>query len=96
MSRVWRLKSNSIDSIVRAADQFEAWDTLRDRPLSHFGLVVTAEPDESGDPIPVHTSALLFSWGRDHEARMLIDAAVSVGLPDTTEADLEYAKERNR
>lgn len=90
----WRLKSRGIDEIVAASDQFDAWDTLRDRPVEDFGLIVTAEPDESGDPIPARTSGLMFSWGRDEDAAAFVALAVENGLPDTTEADRLFGANR--
>lgn len=90
----WHLKSGLIDELVRAADQHEAYDTLRHRPLKEFGLIVTAEPDESGDPIAIRTSALMFSWGRDQDAEDCIRAARFAGLADTTALDQEWAAER--
>jgi hypothetical protein len=89
----WRIRSGEIDELVRAPDQIAAWDTLRDRPLEAFGVVASAEPDESADPIYVRTSALMFRWGRDNDARVIIRMAVDlVGLPDTTVADQEFAR----
>lgn len=85
--RPWHLRSRAIDELVRAADQFEAWQTLRDRPLEDFGVIVTAEPDETGDRIGVHTATLMFWWGRDEDASAVIATAIEAGLPDTTVAD---------
>lgn len=89
--RTWQLRSAAIDEIVQARDQFEAWDTLRDRPIEDLGLVVEAEPDENADPIPVRTSGLMFRWGRDDDARAFIELAIANDLPDTTAADLAFA-----
>lgn len=83
----WHVRTRLINEVVQADDQFVAWDTLRGRPAEEFGLIVVAEPDESGDPIPVRTSALMFSWGRDEDAARFIAAAVDQGLPDTTAED---------
>lgn len=91
---LWHIRSGSIDELVLADDQLAAWDTLRERPASDFGLIVTAEPDESADPISVRTSALMFGWGRDEDAAAFITAAQLHGLGDTTEADREFAAER--
>lgn len=90
VARPWQLRSAAINEIVRAADQFEAWDTLRDRPADDFGLLVTAETGETGNPIPVRTSALMLSWGRDDDAQAFVDLAVAQGLPDTTTADRAF------
>jgi hypothetical protein len=76
----FRLRSAFIDRVVRAADQWEAWDTLRDRPASHFGLIVTAEPDESADPIPVQTATLMRRWGRNAAADLFDTLAREKGL----------------
>ena len=87
---LWHVHTFAIDEFVRAADQFEAWDTLRDRPLEEFGLVVTAEPDESGDPIFVRTSQLMFKWGREEDALATVAHAVANGLPDTADVDRKW------
>lgn len=92
--RAWHVKSGLIDEFVRAADQHAAFDTLRDRPVEEFGLIVTAEPDESADPIAIRTSALLFSWGREQDAEDCIRAARFAGLSDTTRLDREWAAAR--
>jgi hypothetical protein len=89
--RRWMLTSRRISEVVTAADQFAAWNTLRNRPIEDFGLVVSAEPDENGDPIPVRTSQLMFSWGRPEDARAFIALAIEKGLPDTTAADSRFA-----
>jgi hypothetical protein len=86
--RRWHLTSRHINEFVVAEDQFGAWNTLRSRPAEDFGIIVTAEPDESGDLIPVRTSQLMFSWNRDDEARLFIESAMLSGLPDTTEIDM--------
>jgi hypothetical protein len=89
----WRVRSRAIDEIVVVADQFAAWDTLKGRPVEDFGLIVTAEPNESADPIPIHTAALMFSWCRDADALRLIEVAVANGLGDTEIADRESGAE---
>lgn len=88
---VWLLRSGTINEVVRAADQFAAWRTLSERPVEDFGLILTAERDEDDDPIAARTSALMFAWGRDEDARTFVAAAIAAGLPDTTEADLLFA-----
>lgn len=87
----WHLKSRRIDTIVAAPDQWLAWDTLRTQPLSNFGLIVEAEPNENANPVSIHTAALMFRWHRDDDARTVIRAAVAHGLPDTTVADFKTA-----
>ena len=94
VSAAWHLRSAGINEIVRAVDQFTAWNTLRQRPTEDFGLIVTAEPDENDDRIPVHTSALMTWWGRDEEAQLARDFAISKGLPDTAESDAAFAEAR--
>lgn len=84
----WHIRSREINEVVNAADQFAAWDTLSDRPVEDFGLVVAAEREEDADPVYVRTSALMFRWGRDADAEAFISVAVANGLPDTTEQDL--------
>jgi hypothetical protein len=91
---IWHLKSGSIDELVNAKDQFDAWLTLRDRPAGDFGLVVSAEPDERpSDAVHVRTSALMFAWGREDDAEQFIDLAIDAGLPDTTDRDRAFAQE---
>ena len=87
--RLWRLKSRSIDSLVRADDQHAAYDTLKDRPAEHFGLIVSATPSDGGEDqtISIRTSQLMYRWGRSEEARRFIERAVLAGLPDTTVQD---------
>jgi hypothetical protein len=83
--------------IVEAADQHAAWNTLRNRPLEDFGLIVTAlrEGDDEGERIAVHTTALLLTWGRDDEARFLLDALAAAGVDDAP-ADYAYAQAHGR
>jgi hypothetical protein len=78
----WQLRSREINEFVVAADQWEAWDTLRDRSIYDFGLVVSAEPHESGDHevIPVHTATLMRRWGRDDDAEQFDELARKAGL----------------
>lgn len=85
--RRWVLRSHGIGEVILAADQWAAWDTLRNRPVEDFGLIVTAEPDEDGNPIPVRTSRLMFDWGRDVDAMRFIDMAATEGLGDTRAVD---------
>jgi hypothetical protein len=92
--KTWHVTTKCINEYVRASNQFEAWDTLRDRPVSDFGLIVLAEPDESADPIMVHTAALMFSWGRSADAELALATAEQAGLPDTREMDLAFAAQR--
>ena len=77
---------------IRALDQHAAWNTLRTRPIEDFGIIVTAlrEGDPEDEQVAVHTTALLLTWGRDEEARWLLDALTAAGLDDTTH-DLTYA-----
>jgi hypothetical protein len=83
------ISTRDVDEYVRARDQFEAWDTLKDRPVEDFGIVTTAELNESSDPIPIRTAALLFSWCRDEDALRLIEVAMANDLPDTELVDRE-------
>lgn len=85
----FHLRSGSISEFIYAADQFEAYDTLKDRSAYDFGLIVEAEPDENDDPILVRTSQLMFRWRRDDEAKLFVQRAIQEGMPDTTEADLK-------
>lgn len=89
---VWRVRTGAIDECVRAEDQFAAWATLRERATADFGLVASAEPEESGDPIMVRTSALMAWWGRDSDAAAFVAVAVEAGLPDSTALDREFAQ----
>jgi hypothetical protein len=76
----WHLRSRAINEVVRASDQWEAWDTLRDRSALDFGLIVVAEPNEDADPIPVQTAALMRRWGRDDDAEQFDAIAREQGL----------------
>lgn len=87
----WRVRSDKVDVIVQATDSWEAWDAIADRPLSDFGLLVTAECNEDANPVGIRTSALMFRWNRDADAAKAIEAAVATGLPDTRELDLRVA-----
>lgn len=92
---VWHVTSKEINEYVRAPDQFEAWNTLRGRPVEDFGLIVTAEPDENEDEsICVHTAALMLWWDRPADAELAFAAAERAGLPDTREANLAFAAAR--
>jgi hypothetical protein len=95
-SHSWNLRSQRINELVDAPDQFIAWDTLRDRPVGDFGLVVEAEPNGNGNPIVTRTSMLMFRWNRDEDARRFIRrASALLGVPDTSAEDLAAAG-RNR
>lgn len=86
---LWRIKSGNIDRFIRASDQFEAWDSLRDIAASEFGVLATAEPDEAGDggTFPTRTCLLMFRWGRNSDARKFIKRGMELGMPDTTVQD---------
>lgn len=93
----WRLTSRQIDEAVVAEDQHAAWNTLRNRPVEDFGLIVTATPSNNDDDaIPVRTAALMLTWGRDSDALDFIEAAVAQGLPDTRDGDMRYAVAHGR
>lgn len=83
----WLVQSGGISEIVNAADQWQAWDCLRDYATDQFGLATTAEPDENGDPFMVRTSLLMYRWGRDDDAREIQESAIENGWPDTTTED---------
>lgn len=87
----WVVSSGDIREVAYAADQFEAWDTLRDRPAEEFGLVAEAEPDENGEPYPIRTSILMFRWHRDADAKRFIARMKDLEGIDTTAADLKAA-----
>jgi hypothetical protein len=78
--RRWHIRSREINEVVQASDQWEAWDTLRDRSAFDFGLIVVAEPNEDADPIPVHTATLMRRWGRDEDAGAFDQVARDAGL----------------
>lgn len=65
---LWMVSTRKIRRAIRAVDQWEAWDTLRAEDRDQFGLVVSAEPDENGDPFLVQASTLMERWGREHDA----------------------------
>lgn len=89
----WVLRTAELHRITQQPDQWAAFDTLREMPLRYFGLLVTAEAHESMNPIGIRTSALLYRWGRELDARLAIAIAVDQGLPDTTEADEKFRLE---
>ena len=72
--------SGKLFAVVEAESQWEAWDTFKDEDAYSFGLIAQAEPDESGDPIPVQTETLMRRWNRLLEAQLFHDAAVGRGL----------------
>lgn len=76
------IRTGEVNEIVQADDQWEAWDTLRDRPILDFGLIATAEPDESGDPILVKTADLMRRWDRDDDAEEFDKIAKLAGLTE--------------
>ena len=85
----WFLSTKNIDEVVEASDQWEAFDCLKGRPPTDFGLVVVAQPvRETGEKsIAVRTSNLFSRWGDIDAARLFIASAVALGLPDTTVSD---------
>lgn len=92
--QTWIIGSGDIKEVVRAMDQFEAWDTLRDRPAEDFGLIASAEPNESSDPFHVRTSLLMYRWGRDADAKRFIERGIECGMPDTTDADMKAGRKQ--
>lgn len=89
----WTVKTKQISVVVRAPNQFRAFDVLRDRDALDFGLVVTArrEGTSEGDEYAVRTSALMLAWGRAIDAALFRRAAIEAGLPDTLKQDTEAA-----
>ena len=95
----WYVTTAKIDEIVEAEDQWEAYDFLRDRPVTEFALVVEAQPvNETADEgVCIRTTALLVRWGRIDDAKTVIAAAIASGLPDTSvEDDLPPQERRGR
>ena len=90
----WYLSTAKIDEIVEANDQWEAYDTLRARPVIDFALLVEAQPvNETAEAgVCIRTSALFARWGRLDDARTAIANAVAVGMPDTSAEDLAPAE----
>lgn len=82
MTTAWVIGIKAGKEQVEAADQWEAWDTLRDRPMTDFGLIATALPEgaDEGERIGVHTSALMRRWGRIGEADQFDALAREQGL----------------
>lgn len=79
---IWRLKSLKINETIRAHDQWIAWDSLRSKPITDFGLIVTAEDTkDASNEYGVKTSQLMGRWGRDDDAYTFICAAIDAGLP---------------
>ena len=94
--RRWHITSKGINEYVVAPDQWAAWNTLRNRPVEDFGLIVSAEPDDNDEAIPVHTATLMFAWNRDDDAALAIAVAIANDLPDTTVANLAVAEQHGR
>lgn len=87
----WMLESREIDEVVEARDQWEAYDTLKDRPLGDFGLIVTAQPaNETNEHAVGVRTAFLFGtrWGDPIAAKAFVERGIELGLPDTTEQDI--------
>lgn len=80
MKKQWWVRTKAVSVVVKASDQWEAWDVLKDRPLEDFGLICTAEPNENGDPIPVQTGTLMLRWGRFDDVIACNTAAARAGL----------------
>lgn len=79
-NHAYLIRSGSIREVVRAHDQWAAWDTLKGRALEEFGLIAIAERDENGDPIPVQTATLMLRWGRIDDVIACNTAAARAGL----------------
>jgi hypothetical protein len=95
----WQLRSRQIREVVHAPDVWAAFDTLRDRPIDDFGLVVEAEPNELGSDqsIPVRTSVLMLRWKRMEDWDVCIQTGIAAGYGDTSAADREaVANSSNR
>ena len=90
----WFLSSKDIDEVVEAIDQWEAFDSLQDRDPDDFGLIVQAQPvrETVDTSVGVRSSMLFARWGRAGIARRFIDAAVELGLPDTTDLDMRGSR----
>lgn len=86
----WFVSTRDIDEIVEAPDQWAAFDSLQGRPAADFGLVVEVQPvrETAEKAIGVRTARLFARWGDPVTARRFIEAAVKMGLPDTTAKDL--------
>jgi hypothetical protein len=75
----WRIRSRSIDLVVNAVTQSEAWDTLCDRPADDFGLIVTAL-GPNGERMGIQTEMLMRKWNRLEDAGAFHEAARAAGL----------------
>jgi hypothetical protein len=86
----WFVSTKDIDEIVEASDQWEAFNSLKGRSPDEFGLVVEVQPvrETSEAAIAVRTSKLFGLWGDPVIAKQFIEAAIALGLPDTTKEDL--------
>lgn len=86
----WHLTSIRVDEFVNAKDQFEAWDSLRERPATDFGLIVAAlvsnETLDDGCYL-IRTSILMFRWGRDSDADRFVALAIERGFPNSSNED---------
>ena len=89
----WFLNSKNIDEVVEAEDQWEAFDTLRNRDVGDFGIIVTAQRTNvtMDEAIAVRTAALFGRWGEPEVGRAFIERGMELGLPDTSKDDLSLA-----
>lgn len=77
----WTLRTGSIREDAVEADQWAAWNTLRNRAAEDFGLIAVAIPNGDEERmIPVQTAALMRTWGRTEDAARFDDLARSKGL----------------
>lgn len=91
---LWHISGGDISEFVHADDQFQAWDTLRDRSAYDFGLIMKAEPNENDDPFLVRTSMLMRRWGRIDDAKKFVSRGMECGMPDTAMEDIAATERR--
>lgn len=88
----WYVDTKNIHTIVVAADQFEAYDTLKENPATDFGLIVTAQrvdKTEDEGSYGCRTSLLMGKrWGRVEDAKLFVEAGIAQGMGDMSETDL--------
>jgi hypothetical protein len=83
----WTVTTRDLSIPVDAANQFEAFDALREFPRDAFGMVVEAT-DPVGRIYPVRTSLLMLRWNREEDAEMFRRRAITLRYGDSRAADL--------
>ena len=87
----WYVDTKAIHEIVVADSSWDAFDSLRDRDVAEFGMIVTAQRvDQTEEESRAIRTSMLFGkrWGKPEIARRFIEHGLTLGLPDTTREDV--------